>query len=80
MLCFTFSVTVLFTTTTHIQSTRQNPPSSATRVTDQDIACWLFYTTTSVPPDDGPVRSETCRSLMFLKILLCILQLYALLG
>ena len=48
--------------------TLQNVTSSSTCATDQNILQGLFYTTTiKVRPDEGPVRSETCSSSMFLK-------------
>jgi len=55
----------------HIQSTWKNPTSSSIYARRQNIFQEQVYATTvNVLPDDGPVRSETYTSLMFLKTLL----------
>jgi len=43
---------------------------SSTHARDQNIFYVYVYKTINVLPDDGPVRSETSRSLVVLKILL----------
>lgn len=63
----TFRVTILFATS--IQASWKNTTRSSTYATDQNIVWSMCYTTTiDVLPEDGSVKSETRRRLMFLKI------------